>query len=89
MEKVKIKGEGFDDFEVEFIEPTYEDRQSLAVLIHKVRTPEFTEKNGFLYYCYDIVKAITGLSGKELNAYNDVKITAISVEAISYLAKKK
>ena len=89
MNKVKIKGEGFDDFDIEFIEPLYEERQRLTTLIHRVRTPEFTDKKGFLFYCYDIAKAITGMSGKELNVYNDIKITAISVEAINYLAKKK
>ena len=89
MNKIKIKGEGFDDFEIEFIDPLYEQRKVLAALIHKVRTKKFTDENGFMYYCYDIVRAITGLSDKELNIYHDNQIIAISVEAINYLAKKK
>ena len=89
MNKTKIKGEGFDDFDIEFIEPLYEDRKVLASLIHKVQTKKFTNENGFMYYCYDIVRAITGLSDKELNIYHDNQIISISVEAINYLSKKK
>ncbi len=89
MEKVKIKGKGFDDFEIEFIEPLYEDRKVLTSLIHKVRTKKLTDENGYMYYCFDIVRAITGLSDKELNIYHDNQIIAISVEAVNYLAKKK
>ena len=87
MKKVEIKGEGFDKFEIEFIEPLYQDRKVLSSLIHKVQTPKLTDENGYMYYCYDIVRAITGLSDQELNTYEDTQILAISVEAISYLAK--
>ena len=89
MNKVKIKGEGFDEFEIEFIEPLYKNRKTLSVLIHKLRTPKYTDEFGHLYFCYDIVTEITGLSDAKLNEYADEKIIAISAEAINYLSKKK
>ena len=89
MEKVKIKGESFDEFEIEFIEPLYEGRKRLSVFLHKLRTPKYTDEFGHLFYCFDITKEITGLSDTELNVYNDNKIIAIAVKAIDYLSKKK
>ena len=89
MNKFKIEGESFDEFEIEFIEPSYQSRKRLSVYINKLRTPKYTDEFGHLFYCFDIAKEITGLSDNQLNEYSDEKIIAISLKAIDYLAKKK
>ena len=89
MKIVKIVGEGLEEFEIEFVEPLYETRKNLAVLIHKLRTPKYTDEFGHLFFCFDIAKEITGLSEDKLNNYTDEQIVGISLKAIEYLSKKK
>ena len=89
MNKVKINGEGLKEFEIDFIEPLYQTRKKLSVLIHKLRTPKYTNELGHLFFCYDIAKEITGLTDEQLNVYTDSQIMGISLKAIDYLSKKK
>ena len=89
MNKVKINGEGLKEFEIDFIEPLYQTRKKLSVLIHKLRTPKYTDESGHLFFCYDIAKEITGLTDEQLNVYTDSQIMGISLKAIDYLSKKK
>ena len=89
MNKVKINGEGLKEFEIDFIEPLYQTRKKLSVLIHKLRTPKYTDESGHLFFCYDKAKEITGLSDEQLNVYTDSQIMGISLKAIDYLSKKK
>ena len=88
MNKVKINGEGLKEFEIDFIEHLYQTRKKLSVLIHKLRTPKYTNELGHLFFCYDIAKEITGLSDEQLNVYTDSQIMGISLKAIDYLSKK-
>ena len=89
MNKVKINGEGLKEFEIDFIEPLYQTRKKLSVLIHKLRTPKYTDELGHLFFCYDIAKEITGLTDEQLNVYTYLQIMGISLKAIDYLSKKK
>lgn len=89
MIKVKIKGKGFKDFDIEFIEPNYTERKDLSVLIHRLQTSEYVKEKGYLFYCFDVAKIITGLSDDDINKYTDAEILAIAIKAMGELSKKK
>jgi hypothetical protein len=85
MIKVKIKGDGFEPFEIDVKDLNLKERVDLNEILYKM----FGNKEGMFGPAIDVIRFATNISDDEINLFSNEQIFQIAIEISNIVNKKK